>query len=128
MGNLIKRYSAKNSCIVLFVATSMKSRGLQCIQFENHHYNSSVWPASFVQEKQLFSELNKLESELVDTLNDHIRLVQFGYDGDVEKINLLLRLAFLMAHQRTYLCTSSFKEMGSNYCFDLYEWLTALVT
>ena len=29
----------------------------------------------------------------MDMLNDHIRLVQFGYDGDVEKINLLLRLA-----------------------------------
>ena len=56
--------------------------------FENHHYNSSVWPASFVQEKQLFSELNKLESELVETLNDHIRLVQFG---DVKNIISLLR-------------------------------------
>ena len=31
----------------------------------------------------------------MDMLNDHIRLVQFGYDGDVEKINLLLRLALL---------------------------------
>lgn len=29
----------------------------------------------------------------MDMLNDHIRLVQFGYDGDVDKINLLLRLA-----------------------------------
>lgn len=44
-----------------------------------------------MQDKQLFSGLNKLESELVETLNDHIRLVQFGYDGDVEKIISLLR-------------------------------------
>lgn len=32
----------------------------------------------------------------MDMLNDHIRLVQFDYDGDVDKINLLLRLACII--------------------------------
>lgn len=67
--------------------------------FENHYYNSSVLSASFVQEQQLFSELNKLESELVETLNDHIRLVQFGYDGDVKNIISLLRSVSLSSWQ-----------------------------
>ena len=38
----------------------------------------------------------------MDMLNDHIRLVQFGYDGEVEKISLLLRLAPLVMHQRAH--------------------------
>lgn len=58
----------------------------------------------------------------MDMLNDHIRLVQFGHDGDVEKINLILRLAWLVAHQ-SYLSM----KWGSNYCFNLCEWLTALI-
>jgi hypothetical protein len=62
----------------------------------------------------LLSDLDKLEYDLMDMLNDHIRLVQFGYDGEVEKINLLLRLArHGMWHIKgTFLHTSSFKELG----------------
>ena len=42
----------------------------------------------------MFSDLNKLESELMDMMNDHIRLVQFGYDGELENIHSLLRSEF----------------------------------
>ena len=42
----------------------------------------------------MFSDLNKLDSELMDMMNDHIRLVQFGYDGKLENIHSLLRLEF----------------------------------
>ena len=31
--------------------------------------------------------LTKLEAELMDTLKDHIRLVNLGYEGKAEKIN-----------------------------------------
>ena len=40
---------------------------------------------------QLFSELQMLESELMTTMNDHIRLVNFEFDGDLEKLNPYLR-------------------------------------
>ena len=40
----------------------------------------------------MFSDLNKLESELMDMLNDHIRLIQFGYEGEVKNICSLIRL------------------------------------
>ena len=53
----------------------------------------------------MFSDLNKLESELMDMLNDHIRLVQFGYDGDLENIYSLLRLVCaVMADDKLYRC------------------------
>ena len=66
-----------------------------------------------LQEKQLFSDLDKLESDLMDMLNDHIRLVQFGYDGDVDKINLLLRLAHSAPHQRTQ--SGPFKKLALKF-------------
>lgn len=41
---------------------------------------------------QLFSELQMLEAELITTMNDHIRLVNFEFDGDLEnKLNPYLR-------------------------------------
>ena len=42
----------------------------------------------------MFSDLHKLESELMDMMNDHIRLVQFGYDGKLENVYSLLRSDF----------------------------------
>ena len=41
---------------------------------------------------ELFSAVEKLEKELMDTMKDHIRLVYFGFDGKAEKINPYLRL------------------------------------
>lgn len=32
-----------------------------------------------------------LESELIETMNDHIRLVNFEYEGEIEKLNPYLR-------------------------------------
>ena len=48
----------------------------------------------------LFSELETLESDLVDTLKDHIRLVQFGYEGDVERMDSFLRSVLVL----TWMC------------------------
>ena len=47
--------------------------------------------SSPLQVDQLFSELQMLESELTTTMNDHIRLVNFDFDGDLEKLNPHLR-------------------------------------
>jgi hypothetical protein len=33
-----------------------------------------------------------LESELMTTMNDHIRLVNFDFDGDLQKLDPYLRL------------------------------------
>ena len=44
--------------------------------------------------EKLFSELKALETELMDTWKDHIRLVNFGFEGKVEKITSHLRLVF----------------------------------
>ena len=44
----------------------------------------------------LFSELETLESDLVDTLKDHICLVQFGYEVDVERMDSFFRSVLVL--------------------------------
>ena len=45
----------------------------------------------FLQVDRLFSDLQLLEADLMDTMNDHIRLVNFGFGGNPETIYPHLR-------------------------------------
>ena len=52
----------------------------------------NIFAASvFVQVDRLFSDLQLLEADLMDTMNDHIRLVNFGFGGNPETIYPHLR-------------------------------------
>ena len=50
---------------------------------------TAVW--ILLQVDQLFSDLKLLEADLMATMNDHIRLVNFGYGGNPETIYPHLR-------------------------------------
>ena len=68
-------------------------------------HNQLILLLSFhLQVDQLFSEFQMLESALMTTMNDHIRLVNFEFDGDLEKLNPYLRYDFRIAPLLLVLC------------------------